>query len=101
MKLTNAPDLTPGYPSKGSKIGPAWEETWAELSRYPEDWRDGTELWTTIAAKHDLHPDTLRGLMFRMATGGKLQRKTEQVITDKGKRTRTYFRIAPVAEGGN
>jgi len=92
MTTLTAPDLTPGYPSRGAKIGPAWNETWATLTRYPGEWRDGKELWTEVAGKHGLHPDTLRGLMFRMAKAGHLESDSVQVITPKGKRNRTQFR---------
>lgn len=95
METLNAPDLTPGYPSKGARLGPAWSEAWAEFTKYPEEWRDGMELWTRIAARHELHPDSLRALLYRMAKAGILERKTGQVITDKGKRTRAQFRYVP------
>jgi hypothetical protein len=92
METVTAPDLTAGYPSKGARLGPAWSEAWAELIKYPGEWRDGKELWTAVAERHNLHPDTLRGLMFRMASAGHLESESRQVITPKGKRNRTQFR---------
>ena len=92
METLNAPDLSPGYPSKGARLGPAWSEAWAELIKYPGEWRDGMELWTRVAANHNLSPDSVRALLYRMVKGGILEKDTHQVITDKGKRTRTRFR---------
>lgn len=97
METKNAPDLTPGYPSGGARIGPAWEEAWTTLTAYPGEWREGQELWQTIAPQHDLSPDTLRGLMFRMAEKGYLESESRQVITGKGKRSRTFFRYVAKA----
>ncbi len=98
METKNAPDLTEGYPSRGTKIGPAWSEAWSVLTRYPGEWREGQELWLEIAPKHGLRPDTLRALMFRMAQAGHLESKSVQVITSKGKRNRTQFRYVSKGE---
>lgn len=92
METKTAPDLTPGYPSGGARIGPAWAAVWTELSRTPGEWRDGAELWEAIAADHGLSHLTLRGLMFRMAAKGHLESESRQVKTARGLRSRTHFR---------
>jgi hypothetical protein len=94
METTTAPDLSPGYPSQGSKIGPAWAEAWATLSADPSAWHDGQALWRAVAAHHGLSPETIRGLMFRMAgPKGPLERDSRKVTTGKGIRSRTHFRV--------
>lgn len=95
MKTATAPDLTPGYPSRGAKIGPAWNETWARLSENPGEWVDGTELWKEVSERHELSPHTLRALMFRMAAGGVIESSPRKVATPRGIRTRTAFRMIP------
>lgn len=93
METTTAPDLSPGYPSEGAQIGPAWIETWRTLSE-AGDWMDGQTLWQDIAPRHNLKPVTLRGLLFRMAgPKGPLVRESRKVNTPKGIRSRTHFRI--------
>jgi hypothetical protein len=93
METKTAPDLSPGYPSKGPRLGPAWSAVWDELSRTPGEWRDGHALWADIAPRYQLSPETLRALMFRMATGGHLERESRQVPTARGRRSHTHFRI--------
>jgi hypothetical protein len=98
MEAFTAPDLTPGYPSQGTKIGPAWTDIWTELAQAPGVWRDGQEVWTGISERYGLNPGTLRGLMFRMAAGGILESKSRLVLTAKGHRSRTHFRIKAQGE---
>jgi hypothetical protein len=92
METMNAPDLSPGYPSRGERLGPAWAEVFTILASNPGEWVDGTALWTEVAERHNLEAVTLRGLMFRMATAGHLEREARQVQTERGKRARTHFR---------
>jgi hypothetical protein len=103
MEITESPpDLTPGYPSKGAKIGPAWAEAWKVLSESPDPWCDGHLLCRAVAEHRSLHKDTVRGLLYRMVSGGILEREARNIkvtVTLKGKehtqlRSRTYFRIA-------
>jgi hypothetical protein len=91
--VQSAPDLTPGYPSRGAKIGPAWVAVWFELSKSPGEWRDGRALWMDIAPRFGLSHETLRALMFRMASGGILESESRQVQTARGRRSHTHFRI--------
>lgn len=93
MDTLTAPDLTPGYPSKGPRLGPAWAAVWTELGRTPGEWRDGHALWADIAPRYQLSPETLRALMFRMATGGLLERESRMIKTGRGMRAHTHFRI--------
>lgn len=92
METLTAPDLTPGYPSRGARLGPAWTEAWSVMTETPGEWHDGRTLWVDIAARHGLSPETLRGLIFRMAKAGHLESETRQMVTPRGPRSRTHFR---------
>lgn len=95
-----APDLTEGYPSKGAKLGPAWNEAWRILRRSTEP-KDGRVLAAQVAVKHDLAPATVVALLSRMALGGHLERIPRKVtvpVTKAGKtynssRVRTFYRV--------
>lgn len=94
MKTVTVPDLTPGYPSKGTKVGPAWTEAWSRMSDRAGEWLDGRELVEDIAPKHGLSPLTLRGILFRAAAKGLIQSEPRKVSTPRGPRVRTQFRVA-------
>lgn len=87
--METAPDLKPGYPSRGKRLGPAWREAWARLGR---TWIDGHVLSAAIAAEYDLSPDTVRALLYRMVNAGYLDRRLQVVETARGPRDRTHFR---------
>lgn len=113
---TKAPDFPggregqeSGYPSKGRKLGPAWQQIWNTLSLDPALFMDGKMLAETVAPVHDLVPATLVALMSRAARAGLLDKETRdvkvQVIlamrnSDKvakvinGTRSRVFYRIA-------
>jgi hypothetical protein len=98
-KTVTAPDLTPGYPSKGPRLGPAWADIWRALARVPDDFQDGYPIATRVAEKHGLSPSTLIGLIKRAATAGLLDREPKMVNTGKrGNRARTHYRIARGAD---
>jgi hypothetical protein len=99
MTNLTAPDITPGYPSKGRKLGPAWVSIWQQLSQ-AEDALDGRELAEDISGQHDLAPATLVGLIQRAAQAGILNREPREVASGRGPRTRTFYRIAPKVETG-
>lgn len=91
---TEAPDLKPGYPSRGSKLGPAWNALWAELqaaSQKPDPFMDGIELAGRVAPDYGLAPSTLIALLTRMATGGILARDSRPVMSGRGARQRTFY----------
>lgn len=93
---TAAPDLTFRYPSKGKKIGPAWQAAWNQLLQARKDgegWVDGTDILSKIDPKLEMSPDTLRALLYRMVNGDILERDVMVVDTDKGPRAHTHFRI--------
>jgi len=103
--MTNtAPDLTPGYPSKGTKLGPAWNEAWTELKRAQrrnDPYVDGRTLADNIAPKHDLSPATLVAVLQRAARNGLLVRESRRVainlLGDENRpsvRTRTHYKVA-------
>lgn len=105
MKTIEAPDLTPGYPSKGPRLGPVWKDVWAELQASPEEWKDAWAVAQRLAPKHDLEPLSIVQLMSRMATGNILEREKRpvqttitrtqggKVTTRDGLRLRSHYRI--------
>ena len=95
MDTVTAPDLTPGYPSKGSKLGPAWRDAWAELVSHPTEWLDSRVLAGELAPKHGLAVTTVVALLTRMATGGMMDRTYKVVQTQRGPRTRAHYRAKP------
>lgn len=94
MTTKTVPDITPGYPSKGAALGPAWAQIWRALSR-SEDALDGRELAAQVAPRHGLAPATLVALISRAAKADLLTREPRAVTTGRGRRTRTFYRINP------
>lgn len=95
MTNTTAPDLTPGYPSKGAKLGPAWRAVWAELDKVsstPDPFLEGQELAATVAPDYGLSPNTLVALLSRAAKVGLLDKDTRPVQSSRGYRMRTHYR---------
>jgi hypothetical protein len=92
MTTKTVPDITPGYPSNGAKLGPAWSAIWRALAR-ADDALDGRELAAKVAPKYELAPATLVALISRAAKAGLLDREPRPVITGRGTRTRTFYRI--------
>lgn len=92
MTTKTAPDITPGYPSNGAKLGPAWASIWRTLSR-ADDALDGRLLAEKHAKANDLAPATLVALISRAAKAGLLTREPRPVTTGRGQRTRTFYRI--------
>jgi hypothetical protein len=105
MITSEAPDLTPGYPSKGPRLGPVWKDVWTYLQASPEKWHDAWALADVLAPKYDLEPLSIVQLMSRMATGGILEREKRPVTTTitrtqkgavttrEGLRLRSHYRI--------
>ncbi len=96
MVTKTAPDLTPGYPSNGAKLGPAWSALWAELSkanRRKDTFLDGRVLADEVAPDYGLDPSTLVALLSRAAKAGLLTREGRSVQTGRGKRVRTHYSI--------
>lgn len=105
MTTSEAPDLTPGYPSKGPRLGPAWRDAWAHLRASPEEWVDAWALADELAPAHDLEQLSIVQLLSRMATGGILERERRPVSTTitrtqagkattrEGVRLRSHYRI--------
>lgn len=92
MEMAEAPDLTPGYPSKGKMIGPGWREAWKRMWT-AGSWVDGVIMCEDIAPPLKMQPSTLRAVLYRMVVGEILERKTLMVDTDQGPRRHTHFRI--------
>lgn len=96
MSTVTAPDLTPGYPSKGPKLGPAWTALYTALhsaALTSEPFMDGQKLAASIASDYGLADATLVALLSRAAKAGILDREGRQVMTNRGVRTRTHYRV--------
>ena len=92
MTMQTAPDITPGYPSKGEKVGPAWNEIYAALVA-ANDFQDGRTLANEIAPRHDLNPATLIAILSRAALAGLLDKQPRPVASKRGMRNRTHYRV--------
>jgi hypothetical protein len=96
VKKIVAPDITPRYPSKGSRIGPAWADIWRELAAAGDAWTDGQAVSVRVAGNHDLAPATVRNLLTSAAKAGLLEHTYRNVDTESGTagtRLRTFYRI--------
>lgn len=95
MEITKAPDLTPGYPSKGRKLGPAWSVIWTELQHaalQDDPFQEGREMADRIAPDYGLAPATLVALLSRAARAGLLDVTSRPVHATRGYRMRTFYR---------
>lgn len=105
LAMTNertAPDISPGYPSRGAVLGPAWELLWAELTA-ADDYLDGLKLALSVSERTEARPATLVALLSRAARAEVLDRETRpvRVSINRGEappgkvtRTRTFYRIS-------
>jgi DNA-binding MarR family transcriptional regulator len=93
MTTKSVPDISPGYPSNGAKLGPAWAAVWRALDRKGEDYTDGRELAAKVADRYDLKPSTLVAVLSRAALAGLLDKEGRPVTTGRGQRIRTFYRI--------
>lgn len=90
------PDISPGYPSKGKTLGPAWAAMWTELTkakRRKDPYLDGHELAALVAPEFELAPATLVAVISRAAQAGLLAKDPRAVTSTRGKRTRTFYAI--------
>lgn len=105
---TEAPDISPGYPSKGRLLGPAWRTLWSMLCAHPDEYQDGTVLAAQAAAEHGLAPVTLRAVLTRAATAGLVVMRRQDVeisaswrgangetVQRASTRSRVHYRPAP------
>jgi hypothetical protein len=110
---TKAPDIPNpawpkgGYPTKGKRLGPAWDKMWRALERVGTEYLDGKELSDTVAKETDLSPATLVALLSRAAGAGILEKDTRAVSVPvvvrskahpegrsiQSSRNRTFYRI--------
>ena len=96
-KLT-APDFSPGYPSKGERLGPAWAKVWAILEYSGEHGRTKQSLAAEVMRDESIKiaESTLIPLIGRAARLGLLTVETRKEPGARGwMRPRSYFRIAP------
>ena len=95
MTETKAPDLLPNYPSKGRRLGPAWNETWQKLMEAPPgEYLDGPELAKEVAQNYNLAPLTVSNLLSKAARKNLLDVEMRRIEGARGPRPRAYYRIA-------
>lgn len=83
-----------GYPTKGKRLGPAWEAIWRDLSRAAPEFLDGKVLAEKVASKTELSPATLVALLGRAEKAGVLTKEGRPVHTGKrGLRVRMFYTI--------
>jgi hypothetical protein len=97
-----------GYPTKGRKIGPAWQDAWRVLEK-ANGFLDGKVLSEKVAPRHDLSPSTLVAILSRAEKAGLLVKEMRPVqieisrpAKDGGEprstpamRVRAFYRITP------
>jgi hypothetical protein len=83
----DAPDFTPGYPSKGAQIGPAWQLAWDHLRRQHGKYVSGKTVADHVMAEMEVKNETVRNLLHAAARAGYLD-KGEALI--KSRRHTTY-----------
>lgn len=96
MTSTNVPDITPGYPSKGRVIGPAWAAMWRALASSAEP-LDGAELARTTAesmAVPQPSPNTLTTLLQRGVKAGLLTVESRSIPGVRGNRNRAFYAVS-------
>lgn len=87
MGAGEAPDFTPGYPSRGERIGPWWAAAWALLAdRQPRTWM---ELARAIPDP-PVAPMTARNVVQRAVAAGLLTREIRRTAT--GQQLPTLYR---------
>ena len=91
MTTDHAPDITPGYPSGGERIGPAWADLWSYLVTHPRVWHLGLTLAGDIAQRHDLAIQTGLTLLSSAAGNGLIERRYRRSGTPK--RRRAEYRV--------
>lgn len=68
--IEQAPDINPGYPSAGERLGPAWASLWRHLG-------DGcwhrTKALTGLSADLGIAPSTVSNLVRQAAAKGLLE----------------------------
>jgi len=101
MKAPDFPGGRPGqdsgYPSKGTSIGPAWQDLWDRIRASHGKYVNGRDLAAEVAPLHDLQPSTLVSLLSRAAKAGILEREQRPVkvplLDREGTRSQTFYRI--------
>ena len=99
MVTSTAPLIDPenNYPSPDYQVGRAWVDVWARLQE-STDALDGRVLADEIAPVHDLVPATIVGVLSRAATAGLLTKEGRTVLTGRGTRVRTFYRIKAASD---
>lgn len=95
-----APDITPGYPSKGRQIGPAWQVLYARLIAAEGEYLDGRLLAVEVAderaglgGRGNMSVETLAHLLRRAADRGILEREYRETKGTRGTRKKAFYRI--------
>jgi hypothetical protein len=93
---TEVPLIGPNYPHPNYALGRAWASMYAELvkaKRRKDPYLDGRVLAEAIAPDHDLVPATLVAVISRAAKAGLLDKELRVVISGRGARKRTHYKI--------
>jgi hypothetical protein len=73
MEKSTAPDIARNYPSRGERIGPAWQIVWDSMA--PGDWFKGADIAHTVAGATGLAVATIKNLLAQAATAGLLDKE--------------------------
>lgn len=90
VKIEQAPDISPGYPSKGRIIGPAWNHAWHLMAEADRP-LSSDEIAATVAKRRKVAVGTVKNLLTYAYKAGMLIRTTELVE----KRNRAMYAIDP------
>jgi hypothetical protein len=94
------PDITPGYPSKGRQIGPAWRVLYTRLHLAGDEYLDGRTLAVEVAderaglgGRGNMSVETLAHLLRRAADKGVLEREYRTTSGTRGMRRKAFYRV--------
>ena len=89
---SDAPDFSPGYPSLGERIGPAWQKFLGSL--VPGRWFFGTDLAHQMGPSLGIEPVTIKNLLRQAEKAGLLERKLVSRKFNKVTRATAAYRVA-------
>ena len=89
------PNYPTGYPARTKRAGKAWQHAYDAMLATPAEFLDGVELAEKAAksVRPHLSRETVISLLTRAATAELLERQHKPVMTGRGPRTRTFYRV--------
>jgi hypothetical protein len=87
MEKSTAPDIARNYPSRGERIGPAWQVVWDSMAA--GDWLKGADVAHAVAEATGLMPATIKGLLAQAASAGLLDKELRFAGRVGGYKTKT------------